>query len=133
MNNNVKQLLNLAEDCSEQEYLDAVRVRVAEIDGWTKIVKNDDPDAGVWNFRGIHGQRKCSLVIHNYPQDLNAIARVKRDNGLGTKERYSENLCYVTLQQDATDPIYPADTYEVSEATALQRCEALILTMEGAK
>ena len=110
MNTLVKQKLGLAEKCSEQEYLDAIQGKMMEFDGW------------VW-YDGWHNPNDelDSRNPDNYLNDLNAVARVEH--------KYADaNDKIFRLYEDVLDSVVPQNQRWVL-ATALQRCEAVILTL----
>lgn len=140
MNIQVKQHLNLAPDCSEQEYLDAVRVRVAEMDGWTSLRFYTNPDQLKRGRYGLYGQHLKPGVdyenywqtcqVPNYPQDLNTVARVEGETICDDDAAEKYELRLTRIMSDEGRSIRGID-YRTYRATALQRCEAIILTMGG--
>ena len=128
MNNAVKQLLKLAENCNEQDYIDAVRIRVAEIDGFTSVKKSTVLKGRLLrtDFYGT-GANGSLEVIPDYPQDLNAVARV--EGKLSSDGIYASEVSNMEMFLARVVP----GNIPIWRATALQRCEAIILTWGGKK
>ena len=104
------------------------RIKVAKCDGFTNIVPS-------WrgSLRGERNGRRLEIDVPDYLNDLNAChdmeRRMLKSNRMGTCcaiwWRYCEMLMSVVDRGLGTEAHV--------HAAAAQRCEAFVLTMEGAR
>lgn len=153
MNPTVKEKLGLAENCSERDYLEAVNEAVSKIAGEEKYIAgwdciNPEGDGIVmsagtkaacekWQADTVkrfpdspykdYTIKPWYRYLHDYPNDLNAAARVEEKLKGWELPCTGEALRYFNELLDLCLVEKPARM--VVRATALQRCEAVILTM----
>lgn len=99
-----------------------LRVRVAELRGWTEIATNGE------DWFGCDTEMN-SRRLPDYPSDLNACAEFEKGMTGDECERYNEALVEVTWP-NAGKPVKCQAEHYPWFYTAEQRCRAFIATME---
>lgn len=121
--------------------LAAIRIAVAEIDGWERWKHYDGcvwltmPDSDrcrqTWLAGGMTKTDQQVEQVRddcpNYPADLNAVRDVVMKMGIVPKRCIAENLEKV-CEDDLPGDVW-GDAFAVQNATALQRCIALLMTL----
>lgn len=106
---------------------DEIRVMVAELCGWKRRAWQDRKGRPCKSWTSPEG-RDMAGMPPNYPADLNAcaeaVASIPDD---GSREKYLWALKRGIMRNSATQG---ADEFQVHSATARQRCEAFLATME---
>jgi hypothetical protein len=119
-----------------ERYKQAVRVKIAELDGWTFIDHGDlchtiiapDGRKTICNVSTMNGAFEL-LKLPDYPNDLNACHEWEPEYKSGGENSYWRKLVFVVLGKWKLD-LSISEWAKVAHATALKRCEARIL-MEG--
>jgi hypothetical protein len=105
---------------------DEIRVRVAELCGWTK---QREIEAGYWVWIAPDGNTVGQSTLPNYPADLNAIqaAIIAHADSLPSRYQREEWLCMVEAYaiRSVEEPAFIAP--------ARARCEAFLAVMQAGK
>lgn len=108
---------------SEQMTKEELRVRVAELLGWSEIYDYSGELVGI-------GPRGFGMLPDG-PNDLNAMAEVERELAKDrTEEGCNRRIRYAQAIQDQFGGTL-ATRFDVATATAEQRCRAFVKVMEG--
>ena len=103
-----------------------IRFKVAELAGWTRGAMRDDGSYW-WAMPNKAPQHTwLDKSIPNYPQDLNAMYEVEESMCLEDQMEY-----VIELGGCCGDCELFSDWWQPIHATARQRAEAFVLTMEG--
>lgn len=103
--------------------LQELRVRVAELCGWTGVqVYNGH----VYGSRGLAVQ----MPIRNYCNDLNACAEFEKTLTIEQRRYYVHHLMRLNGNLPSNH-VYPEEIYDIITATAEQRAIAFVATMEA--
>jgi hypothetical protein len=123
-------LESLLELSKTPEGIQQIRIMVAELDGWTECILEKDGYAWGVNPNLIDNECGGWMSIPKYPEDLNAVHEVEEKIPSSQVGFYAMYLVRVVGPK-----VIPAgEDFKMSEmcwhATALQRCIALILTLQ---
>ena len=104
---------------------EAQRIAIAEACGWKLIIDNPDYEPYWESHDGRMIGVNSANPLPNYLNDLNAIHEAVKRLPQNLKPRYFAYLCTV-----ASGAISLHGYSEATEATAAQRCEAFLKTIE---
>ncbi len=105
-----------------------IRIAMAEVDGWKKL------QMGGGILRGFSPERDNEHDFDNVPcydNDLNAVHEVEKKI-LDSWQRQDSFVRYLHSQGDSTMPFESGTLvkqFPIVNATALQRCEAILRTL----
>jgi hypothetical protein len=104
-------------------------IAIAEWCGWKQIPDSDYPDEFVWVWEGQATESECEHP--NYHADLNAVHEAEKKLTQDVFERYVDEL--ISLIHEVEPGYFNKMTWpmagELLTATAPQRCEALLKTL----
>lgn len=103
-----------------------LRIRVAELDGWKYEACHCGVCRGVdkvWCRKGDPAYFDYTDSLPDFPQDLNAMNKLER----ALDEKQMDSYCNALFD---VIPL-PHFAYQAITATARQRAEAFVFTMEG--
>lgn len=106
---------------------EAQRIAIAEACGWTDVAERYESNG--WDFTGLHPLHTPHSNRHfvpDYLSDLNAMHEAEKVLNTDQQLRYGNDLI------DVCDRDRPkaANTFNLFRATAAQRAEALLRTLE---
>jgi hypothetical protein len=104
-----------------------LRVKVAELCGWKKVEEESAIWNNVWTLNGKKPQGLCNTAPPLYHCDLSAMHEAERNIGLGQLTAYMRLLGENAPMKDMD---VARDDWASCHATARQRAEAFVLTME---
>ena len=106
---------------------DEIRVRVAELIGWTK---RREVEADYWVWDSPHGTLMGQSMLPNYPADLNACHEIAMSLDRDSLQ-YSAYCSAVNQIIAITNSAKNARPIQAIDATARARCEAFLAVMQA--